>query len=130
MKNYSLTLLVIIGIAITWQSCKKEKASPIPITIDDTSDTAKVDTISFAASILPILTTNCSYSSNCHNSGSGFGDFTSYAGFSIDATNGNVMDRVIKFKNMPPTYASGPTSLSAQDIALIDKWIKQGALNN
>lgn len=94
-------------------------------TENGTNATATV--VSFSTVIAPLISTNCASVTGCHDGGSPNGDFTSYAGLKIDADNGRLNTRVVVQKNMP---ISPVNPLSAMEIADVEKWITEGALNN
>jgi|ERR1019366_2577070 hypothetical protein len=82
--------------------------------------------ISYAGTISPLITTNCT-NPGCHGVGSTNGaDFTSYSGLTVDVNNGTLNNRVVVLKNHP-TF---PTALPSVYINNIDCWIQQGAQNN
>jgi hypothetical protein len=114
----SKNILLAITITLSLYACTKEKGVPEPTTVVCT------DTISYSTDIAPIMNANCT-SGGCHDSGSGNGDYTGYAGLKIDADNSKLINRVVVLKNMPPGGAL-PDSL----IAKINCWVEQGALNN
>lgn len=86
-------------------------------------------TISYSATIAPIISTNCSTSSGCHGAGSVNGDYTVYSGLFAKVTNNSLNNRVVVVKDMA-TFPILSTPLSSADISKIDCWIKQGGLNN
>lgn len=83
-------------------------------------------TISFLNDVAPIISTNCAVSS-CHNAGSPYGDYTSFAKIKEDADNGKISYQVIELEAMP---RSPIFPLSEDEKTLIDCWIKQGAKDN
>ena len=81
--------------------------------------------ISYTESIVPIIDMSCA-TTNCHSlTGTAPGNFASYSVLKEAVDNGFVELAVAIDKSMPP---SGP--LETCDIALIQKWIDQGAPNN
>lgn len=84
--------------------------------------------ISFREDISPILVTTCAIES-CHVNGFRRGDFTSYYDVKKRAENGS-FEYKITSGEMPRSNTSGPKTLTACQIELIKKWIKQGAMNN
>lgn len=86
-------------------------------------------TISYSATIAPIISTNCTTSSGCHGSGSVNGDYTTYSGLAAKATNGSLNNRVVVVKDMA-TFPILSTPLTTDEIGKIDCWIQQGGLNN
>jgi hypothetical protein len=83
-------------------------------------------TVSYSSTIAPLITTNCAIS-GCHDTGSGYGDYSSITGLKADALNGKLNNRIVVLKNMPK-FPVNP--LSATEVSNIDCWIQQGALNN
>ncbi|WP_298540165.1 cytochrome c [uncultured Aquimarina sp.] len=104
---------LIIVLSITLFSCETnvEEDSDIIIESCDT-------TISFAASIKPIIDSNCI---SCHG-GSQFPDLRTYDG--INNNSARVRTQVVN-RTMPQGG-----SLSNEEIELIRCWIESGALNN
>lgn len=86
-------------------------------------------TISYSATIAPIITTNCATVSSCHGSGSVNGDYSAYSGLSAKVSNGTLNTRVVVVKDMT-TFPYVVPSLSSAQIGQIDCWIQQGGLNN
>ena len=132
MKNVMDKLVFMLCLVLTLTSCTYSKyKSPMP---DKSATTNSV--ISYSVDIKPILTTYClgAGSQTCHvtvsNQGAN-GDFTSYAGLKSKVTNGTIQSRVFSSNGgMPPSYSSGPTSLSSGDLQKFKDWVTQGALNN
>ena len=59
------------------------------------------------------------------------GDFTTYAGLDTKVINGTIQSRVFSSNGgMPPSYSSGPTSLSSADMTKFMSWVNNGAPNN
>jgi len=81
-------------------------------------DTSVVD---YATDIKPIFATNCAIS-GCHVPGPGRKDLSNDQGIKDIADNGELKDRVVVRKDMPP---SGP--LSSCNVKLIQAWIDNGA---
>jgi len=141
--------VIITGVAFLFFACRHE----IPITGNNGGGTGSgggtgtgtgtgtggsgscsLDTVYFAQSVLPLLSSSCAQS-GCHNGNSGgdAGDYTlnTYAGILrlVQAGNagGSTLISVVSRGRMPPR---GYTALTASQIALLSKWINQGALNN
>lgn len=83
-------------------------------------------TISYSSDIAPIVAAKCNVS-GCHNSGSSYGDFTSYTGLKAFASSGSLNTQVVTLKLMPKFPV---LPLTSDQISKIDCWIQQGALNN
>ena len=98
------------------------------------SASCSADTVYFAQSVLPLLTSSCAQS-GCHNGSSGgdAGEYTlnTYAGITAIVKPGNAgsskLISIISSGTMPPR---GYTALTADQVAMLTKWINQGALNN
>ena len=87
--------------------------------------------ISYSVSIVPIMTTYCT-TKGCHNpTGSGTGDYTTYAGLAAKADaplgNGSLRKRAI---DGDPTWMPSPNGLPDSLKQKIDCWLQQGAKNN
>lgn len=81
--------------------------------------------ITFSGRIQPLISLNCASSPACHGSGSGQGDFTTYAGVKAKVDNGTFENRVLIQKTMPPAGA-----LSDCDLTALRGWLDAGAPNN
>jgi len=86
-------------------------------------------TVTYKTDISSIINQTCAIKS-CHVSGTGLGDYTTYAGLGKEATNGGFKKEVLINKSMPPRNSSGPTSLSAAQLEKFTCWINAGAPNN
>ena len=102
--------------ALLIESCKYEKVYP--------ADSQCPDTISYSNNVFPLIEAHC-VTTGCHESGSGNGDFTTYAGIKSKADNGRLRLKVVEEKSMPPD-----NSISVEQRTMIDCWIKQGAASN
>src|SRR5579859_1329469 len=145
---YSLPI-VLFGLLFSVLACRHE--IPISIRTGNVSDTlagppgsgggpgntvvsCSADTVYFVQSVLPLLTSGCAQS-GCHNGSSGgdAGDYTlnTYAGIMALVTPGNAAgSRLISITSsgrMPPR---GYAALTADQIAMLTKWINQGAPDN
>jgi hypothetical protein len=76
--------------------------------------------------VASVLNNNCTFS-GCHNAGSSNGDFTTYLGIKINVDNGTFLNRVLVTKDMPPSYTTGPSTLSDCDLLKLKKWLDAGA---
>jgi hypothetical protein len=91
----------------------------------ETVDSCPSDSLTFQTDIEPIFRQNCN-NSGCHNNGSFFGDFTTYAGIKAKIDdNDKIRQRVIIEQNMP---ASGP--ISECEMKKLTAWLDAGAPNN
>jgi hypothetical protein len=139
-KYVSLFVLtsVFIGNAAVMESCKHEPPD-LPPGGDEpvVSDDCDPDTVYFQNDVLPILVSNCAMS-GCHNAESAEDGVVldNYTDVFVtgEVSPGNpgeselyeVLVETDPDKIMPPP----PTTLSSQDIQIIETWILQGALNN
>lgn len=125
------SLLIFGGILLLYAGCKHDMISvnvsqtPVPIT-NPTSDS-----VCFSAEVLPMFQSYCG-SKGCHGSGSAAEGvsletyFNIMKGISPSNPSGSKYFREITNGSMPPK--SSPQLSSAQ-IAIIQKWINQGARN-
>jgi uncharacterized membrane protein len=90
------------------------------------TDTLTKVTVSYAQTIAPIISTNCN-GSNCHGTTATNKDiYVTYEGLkTIAGIDGKLKERVVTKQTMP----LGKT-LTETQIANIDDWILQGALDN
>jgi cytochrome c5 len=148
MRKFSsttwITVILLIS-AVLLQECKHDVPkvpSPddqdtTPIDPIDTNNPCHPDTVYFERQILPILLSNCAIS-GCHNEtthAEGI-DLSSYGRLvqsdvvkAFKPGDSELYDKITKTKPdevMPPPPMS---KLPSDQIALINKWINQGALN-
>lgn len=136
-----LKLIFCIGVAaITAGSCEYDQEEPdqvVPPTTDTTTtDTTTTDTTvanspdtTYNDLIKPVITLECA-KAGCHTIGSGFGDFTTYAGIKVVVDNGKFEDRVVKGINGPMPqggYSDKPTN---KNKPLLEAWLTKGAPEN
>ncbi len=133
------TALFIVCVSTCYFSCKHE--IPVAPVIDPGTGTGTVDStattaICFESDILPLFISNCAKSS-CHDAASkneGF-QLDSYANIIVkDFTKGNASNtKIFKVLNetSPSKIMPQPpnTPLTADQKALIEKWINDGAAN-
>lgn len=117
MKLIYLALLVAFTFFV-FLSCKKEK-------VGGNIDPNCVDTVGFSATVLDIITTNCT---GCHNVGNTTGyTFTNHTNISNNASAIlNSMRGQGGFQQMPDGLPALPDSV----IQKVSCWIDQGKLNN
>ena len=116
--NHIATILIVVGGAISFFSCSKEK---VPTTIMDPNC---IDTVSFNATVLPIIQQNCV---SCHGAGNTTGFvFSNHVNISSqsDAIIGAMQNQ--GFQLMP----KGGPQLPDSTIQTIKCWIAQGKLDN
>jgi mono/diheme cytochrome c family protein len=114
MANQKLTFALII-ITSTLSCQKPDEDKPL-------ADCSKANAT--YSEINNIVGANCN-SSGCHGTGSGNGDFTTYAGLKAKAESGSLKNRVVVKKDMPPAK-----TLSTEQIQQIECWMNNGALEN
>ena len=117
-SNQISTIILVIGGAISFFSCSKEK---VPTTIMDPNC---IDTVSFNATVLPIIQQNCV---SCHNVGNSTGyTFSNHTNISnqSSAILGAIQGQ--GFLQMPQVGPALPDST----IQFIKCWVSQGKLNN
>ena len=79
--------------------------------------------VTYNSHIKTIIDTHCAVS-GCHVQGFLPGDYTSYAVLKEKADAGKIRLFVFELRNMPP---AGSLSLSDEEYALLDCWLKQNA---
>ena len=132
MKKILLAATIVAVISLG--SCYNDKFDKVYPTVDTTvaNPCDTTGTISFATTIQPILTANCSTgSSSCHSAGSSSGlDLTTWTNaLKIYATRGTLVDD-INFGGTGNDMPKGGTQLSSCNINKITRWAHQGGLNN
>lgn len=117
MRIIFLIFIAIFGYLML-PSCRKEK-------VGDNIDPNCIDTVSFSATVLDIINTNCT---GCHGVGNTTGyTFTNHTNISNNATAIlNSMRGQGGFQQMPDGLPPLPDSV----IQKISCWIDQGKLNN
>ena len=124
-------LAAIFAIAATFNACS-DLGEPLPV--------SQSETVSFAASVLPVLTANCG-GGNCHLSGkSQVGlSLETYASLMAGSDNGPVVIAgdgagsliIRKLRGTAGTrMPQGNLALPGSTISTIEIWIDQGALDN
>ncbi len=132
-----IAALVLFAVAY---GCKHQMVqigtSPTPVPVTPPTDTSSghvSDTVCFQAQVLPLYQTYCARASGCH-SGNGGGEgsevvLTDYWNImkGIRAKNPSESDYFTRIGHgMPP---KNEPNMSSDQIATIQKWINQGALN-
>lgn len=112
-RNHILFLFVLVCL---W-ACTRDQIEP---------DTESCDEqITYTNHVKEIIDKSCAYS-GCHLD-SAPGNYSTYSGLEGALTNGTFKQRVINQVDMPPVYAeNGPTSLTADELKLINCWINDG----
>ena len=83
-----------------------------------------IESALWQADIEPIISTNCAIP-GCHAAGSGLPDLSTYANVKAFVDDGSIAERVVQLQDMPP---SDP--LTPKEVALVEFWINEGALEN
>ena len=114
MKKQIISSILIFGMLFVI-SCKTQKKAT-------TEEACATPAPSYSTSVKSIVESKCSVD-GCHSRGRG--DFRVYENFKREADEGSLKQKAIVQKSMPP---SGP--LPAEEIKLIDCWLKGGAKEN
>ena len=114
----SSVLLFIISLFVS--SCSQDSLpAPEPPIEPEFCDTLQA---TYDADVKLIIDNSCAYS-GCHASSAVIGDFTTYANLKEDLDNGKFTNRALELKDMPPTYATGPKELSAEELEILQCWM-------
>ena len=125
-----IILSIISSIILIVSSCVSNEAEP-KLACDTQSAT-------FSNGVEQIIMRHCSDQSNgsCHFEGD-FGDGTFensqgvlYPNIKAKVDDGSFESRVLESKSMPPSYSDGATQLTAEELCILETWIKDGAPNN
>ncbi len=138
MRFHKTAVFMLLGVGLWVQSCKHDPVIPEKYTSEKPYDVGicNPDTVYFEKDVLPILLANCA-TSGCHDQGTAadgvvLTDYTNVknTGEISPGNPGNSEIYEVIVDNgedrMPPAPAN---PLSPEAIAVIEKWIKQGALN-
>lgn len=141
MKKHKYFLVLIpflIGINLSCRHEPIEPFKPIEDTVGDNPGGCSPDTAYFNRDVMPIIQLNCAVTA-CHGGGSAKGgvDLTTYQSImntaDVDPFDpaGSDLYEVITETDPNKIMPEPPNSpLSLEDIAIIGKWINQGAKNN
>ncbi|MGB0177053.1 MAG: hypothetical protein ACPF9D_07800 [Owenweeksia sp.] len=131
MRTVIFTMLAGL-IMLLAQSCYYDNKEELYQNLNNSSN-CKTDSVSFQATVFPIITSSCATSSGCHLGAnpSGVRDFSNYASIkaSVDASgNGSLIGRITNTTGslMP---LGGP-ALPDCEIKKIQAWAAAGAPNN
>ena len=107
------------------QSCYYDNEEDLyPDTSCDTSITT------YSAVIAPIIMENCSYS-GCHDNGtSPAGGLSLTAHQGIAGASNQIVNRINRGESDPLLMPRGTGKLNACDIEKIERWVRNGSLNN
>lgn len=115
--------ILLIGLLITFTSCLKHKAEPIPV-VPPTCP----DTILFSTQVMSeIFTTSCNGCHSSGGSGASAGIFTNHANIAIDA---DVILKTLKHESGVSAMPIGGDKLNDNLIETFECWIEQGKMNN
>ena len=121
-NTFLLFLFCLAGFFILFQySCIKDKG---PLTVAVSQSYCDSVNTKFSSVQLPMLQTYCAIS-GCHDGTGSLGNYNLYADVKVVADNGQLRNRAITLKNMPP---SGP--LPNSSIQKLNCWLNKGAKNN
>lgn len=72
-----------------------------------------------------VITASCGYS-GCHNGINQDENYNNFAGLESYLDNGSFSSRVFVTRDMPPSNATGPTSLTEEELKLLQCWEQNG----
>jgi len=119
LKQLLPVLILCLGVFAI--SCGDDDATPA---IDCTNSDP-----SYSMDIKPIVDATCALA-GCHEANFLQGDYTTYEGLKAKVDNGQLKERAVVNREMPPSNTNGPTELTTEQIKLINCWIEDGAPNN
>ncbi len=119
MQRFQI-IFIISSIAILF-SCAKDK-------LEENGGICP-DDITYQDDVREIIIRTCAYA-GCHDGFSAPGNYTNYNNMTPFLNPSKFERRVIDRRDMPPNYASGPTSLTAEEFAMIRCWAEGGYLEN
>lgn len=116
MQKISKVLFFFIFIGV--YACTKDSVDPV--------DNSCGSSFSYNDDVKLIIDNSCAYS-GCHDGGGGApGNYTSFDGLNDVLMSGFFMSRVVFTKDMPPSYATGPTELTNNELSIIEEWLSAG----
>lgn len=86
------------------------------------------DSVTYTNDIKPIVNATCAIS-GCHDGSAGSaspGDYRTFADIKTVVDNGKFKNRVLILKDMPPSYSTGPKTLTDAQLDLIQCWADKG----
>jgi len=122
-KLHKIFLTAALALPVLLQSCTKDNVSQY-----STSGSACSDTISFSATIQPLILQNCA-TSGCHDAGtqaSGY-NFTNHGTI---AANASLMISAMRWESGVAQMPQGQPQLPDSLIQKFSCWIDQGKQNN
>ncbi len=129
MRKIFFIFLLLAGLMYL-SSCYKDNLSKLMPSSGITIPCDTSGAISYSAQIVPILQANCGINSSCHSSGniSGY-NLSTYAGINAVAQNGYLVSAISWTGSVAPMPQNAP-QINSCNIALIEKWVNAGHLNN
>ncbi len=141
LSNKIFTVLIIFTIALN--ACKNDNeqdlkpkntftTTPGENTTTDGNNTGSIpDVVQLSVHIQPIFTTYKCTNSNCHggNAGEGGVNLGTYNAINIVVKNGSLYGAISHASGYRP-MPLGSQKLNNTELAIIKKWIDNGALNN
>ena len=124
MKAIALLISAFFIFLFLIPACTKDHAvEPAPCHEDASFNP---DSVTYTKDIKPILESACALS-ECHVTGFGNGDFTSYADIKDKADFGILNQRLFIDKTMPYFTTTGPKHLTSCQLERFRIWIAKGA---
>ncbi len=132
MKKYFALTIFSAALIV---ACTKNNKEDLTNNDGNNGGDTVTDTVYYASDIKPMMVTYCLGvdGQGCHVSVSttgANGNFENYAGLKAKVNNGSIKRRVFDSPDMPPNYSTGPTAMTAADLAKFKAWVNQGALDN
>jgi hypothetical protein len=116
---------VFLCLSIVVFSCKKKTTTATTTTTTTTA--ACSGTISYSATIAPMMSQNCS-TSGCHNSSNAGGyNLTTYSSVSSNAM---IILKSMRHESGVNAMPQGASQIATSTLDKFDCWIQQGKLNN
>ncbi len=117
MEKISITLFFIFFLV----SCSKDKLAPPDFSCDPQP--------TYNSDVDNIINSSCAYA-GCHDGSSAPGNFGSYATLSGFLSPTLFERRALVLRDMPPQEATGPTSLTEEQIQILSCWVEDGYPEN
>jgi hypothetical protein len=121
MKKTVIYFAVLLVTSFTFEACKKDKTPEVIVPLECN------DTISFSATIEPLINQSCA-TSGCHNS-TGSGGYN-FSGYTSIFNNREIILKTIRHEDGVTAMPIGAPKLSDTQINAVACWIQQGAPNN
>jgi hypothetical protein len=121
MKKTVIYFAVLLVTSFTFEACKKDKTPEVIAPLECT------DTISFSATIEPLINQSCA-TSGCHNA-TGSGGYN-FSGYTSIFNNREIILKTIRHEDGVTAMPIGAPKLIEAQINAVACWIEQGAPNN